>query len=511
MRALQVALWLPLLVTVASSDLPATVTLSEYRTGYDKPAQGGPGWHTIIVTEYFGRVALGSPPQAFDVVFDTGSGNVVVPTIKCVDQACVGHKRFASNVSSTSVQLALEDGTLLIPGKERDSTTITYGTGKLTGEYVRDKLCLSPSSTPASGCLEVDFLGVTQESRFPFSELPFDGIFGLGLSGLSAGPSFNFVKRLAADPAVQEPVFAFYLRRLNVEEDSEVTFGGFNPGRLLGGLSWLPVPKDEAHEKGYWLVAMDDLYVQGKPLGLCSATSSGCQVAFDTGTSLIMGSPSQVKQIESAIGPCTSSMPSISFRLHAETGGTFDLVLDPEDYADVSGGNCGTAFQSMELPASLGQMVVLGQAALRKYYTVYDAKHWRIGVGLAHHGSPVATTTTPKPTTTSEVCADDNQGMLSSNLPGCKSFKDLGYCSRFQPLASQYCRLTCGLCNTTLEALFAADLPTKKVEADLHVPAEADEDVEVAGSGLRVNAERKGALRRRGGSQADFLDLNEEA
>ena len=35
-----------------------------------------------------------------------------------------------------------------------------------------------------------------QESRFPFTELPFDGIFGLGLGGLSAGFSATFGRLL---------------------------------------------------------------------------------------------------------------------------------------------------------------------------------------------------------------------------------------------------------------------------------------------------------------------------
>ena len=29
-------------------------------------------------------------------------------------------------------------------GDDRDTTTITYGTGKLTGEYIRDHVCIGP-------------------------------------------------------------------------------------------------------------------------------------------------------------------------------------------------------------------------------------------------------------------------------------------------------------------------------------------------------------------------------
>eukprot|EP00435_Cladocopium_sp_Y103_P069271 s218_g33.t1 len=193
----------------------------------------------------------------------------------------------------SSVQLALEDGTPLRPGQDRDTTTITYGTGKLTGEYIQDMLCLRQGSGPAA------------ESRFPFTELPFDGIFGLGLGGLSAGPSFNFVNRLvAANEVIRSPTFAFFLRRLDADEDSEITFGGYRPERLEGDVTWLPVPKDEADEKGYWLVTMRDIYVRDKPLHVCDDFRSKprCQVAMDTGTALMMGPRHGVAELLRQIG-----------------------------------------------------------------------------------------------------------------------------------------------------------------------------------------------------------------
>jgi len=346
-------------------------------------------------------------------------------------------------------------------------------------------------------CLDVDFLGVTQESRFPFTELPFDGIFGLGLGGLSAGPSFNLVSRLVGAGNIAS-VFAFFLRRLDADEDSEITFGGYRNDRLKGPVTWLPVPKDEADEKGYWLVSMRDIYVRDQPLHICDdfRLNPRCQVAMDTGTALMMGPRHGVNLLLSAIGGCSQPIPSIRFELDAVGGGTFSVVLDAEDFAEVQGDKCAFAFQAVDLPPNLGAMWVFGQTALRKYYSIYDANRWQVGIGLAEHtankrsASAAQDLGSPAKPQKPEVCEDDNNNMVWSHLPGCKSFASMGYCHRFSPLARKYCRLSCGLC--TAGGPVSAEKEASLVAGDIKesVPA----PVQVSGSGMSISGARRGVV-----------------
>lgn len=442
-----------------------TIPLKEYIAVFESPAPPpAPGQkrrhRRIHVTEYYGKVAIGNPPQEFDVVFDTGSGNVVLPTAKCYDEVCTRHRRFQSRLSRTAVQLANENEDVLQAGEtDRDTTTITYGTGKLTGEYVRDSICMgSQKSIGHEVCTTADFLGVTTESRLPFIELPFDGVFGLGLQGLSAGDNFNFVNLLTRNSTLRNPIFAVFLRNLQAEEDSEITFGAFRRERLTGGgLHWLPIPRDEAEDKGYWLVTMRDVNVNGRGLKLCDDFSSDprCKVAMDTGSSLMMGPPAAVRSLLDAVGmkdDCSNfkELPSLHFQMDAMNGTTFEMVLAPEDYVEQSPDGCTTSFQGMELPPDIGPMWIFGQTLLRKYYSVYDAKEWRVGVGLANHTSArrwePSPPRPPHPDAPKEACVDDNQSMKKSQLPGCKSFQQMGYCTRFPPLAHHYCRRACAFC-----------------------------------------------------------------
>lgn len=484
-----------------------TLPLKEYVTVIDipvpLPSNAAPTLHRVRrplhVTEYYGKIAVGTPPQLFDVVFDTGSGNIVLPTVKCTEEVCSRHRRYRSQASSSSVQLAYEDDTVLAAGQtDRDTTSITYGTGKLTGEYIRDGMCFGYGVEKSQVCVSADFLGVTQESKFPFIELPFDGIFGLGLSGLSTGQNFNFVSRLASNSSDIEPVIAVFLRRLDADEDSEITFGDWRTDRIAPGekMSWLTIPKDEAEDKGYWLVTMRDIFVNGKPLNMCKDSDDGrCQVAMDTGSALSMASPYQISVLMDAIGlnnDCSnwSTLPTLTFELDADAGSSFKMEFRPEDYLEKSADGCAPSFQPLQLPPNLGRMWVLGQFQLRKYYSVYDARRWRVGIALAKHTSKRRAMPSPAPappakTNKPEKCEDDNVHMQEKpfSLPGCTSFSQMGYCQRFQPLAHHYCRLSCGLCQPS-----AARPPLPQVSAAfVDQQPKGPEVVVRKGSGMSVS------------------------
>jgi saccharopepsin len=226
-----------------------------------------------------------------------------------------------------------------------------------------------------------DFAEVTSEPGLAFMLAKFDGILGLAYNSISVNhitpPIYNAIDQGLLD----EPVFAFRLGDTSKDSNNGgvATFGGIDQDQYTGRITYLPVRR-----KAYWEVEFDAI-----TLGDESAELDGTGAAIDTGTSLIVLPSGLAEMINAMIGAkkswngqytldCESreSLPDLTLTLAG-----YNFTISPYDYTLDAGGSCISAFTPMDLPAPIGPMAIIGDAFLRRYYSVYDIG--RDAVGLA--------------------------------------------------------------------------------------------------------------------------------
>jgi len=315
-------------------------------------------------SEYYGEVTIGTPPQKFQVIYDTGSSNLWVPSKSCDNCKKSGAKYDSSSSSSYA--------------KNGEPFMLQYGTGSCNGFLSNDEVGLGEVSIS-----NFSFGEVSHEAADVFGSAPFDGILGMGPAKAAADHVAMPMDQLVAQGKVQHNVFSFYLAS-NETAGSTLVLGGTDEQYYSGEFSYVPVAK-AASILPYWLVSASDIKIAGESTKSCNWLT-GCYMVVDTGTSVLAGPPSAMNAIISKIGNVTAdcsnvhTLPTVSFTM---AGKEFDL--EPEFYVirakDDSGKEqCQLGLEGVNAGVPIW---ILGDPFLRKFYTVWDAEQHRVGFATA--------------------------------------------------------------------------------------------------------------------------------
>ncbi|XP_009075789.1 PREDICTED: cathepsin E [Acanthisitta chloris] len=318
--------------------------------------------------EYFGQISIGTPPQNFTVVFDTGSSNLWVPSVYCVSKACAGHAKFQPAQSSTYQPI----GTPF---------SIQYGTGSLTGVIGSDQVVIEGITVSNQ-----QFAESVSEPGKAFVDAGFDGILGLAYPSLAVDGVTPVFDNMMAQNLVELPVFSVYMST-NPESSlgGELLFGGFDTSHFTGTLNWVPVT-----QQGYWQIQVDNIQLGGT-VAFCT---NGCQAIVDTGTSLITGPTKDIKKLQNYIGAVSvdgedvvecsnlSEMPDLTFTINGLPYTLNAQAYTLMEYADGMA-FCLSGFQGNDIPPPTGPLWILGDVFIRQFYSVFDRGNNRVGLAPA--------------------------------------------------------------------------------------------------------------------------------
>ncbi|KAI0195218.1 vacuolar protease A-like protein [Xylaria flabelliformis] len=313
--------------------------------------------------QYFSEISIGTPPQDFKVILDTGSSNLWVPSQSCGSIACFLHSKYDSSSSSTYK-------------KNGTDFEIRYGSGSLSGFVSQDDVTIGDLKIKGQ-----DFAEATSEPGLAFAFGRFDGILGMGFDRLSVNGIVPPFYQLVNQKLIDEPVFAFYLNSESGSDDSEVVFGGIDKDHYTGKITEIPLRR-----KAYWEVDLDSI-----SFGDETAELDNTGVILDTGTSLIalptdlaellnkeMGAKKGFNGQYSVDCAARDSLPDVSFKLSG-----YDFSISPYDYILEVSGSCISTFMGMDFPAPVGPLAILGDAFLRKWYSIYDVGKGTVGLAKA--------------------------------------------------------------------------------------------------------------------------------
>ncbi|ALC37958.1 CG33128, partial [Drosophila busckii] len=313
--------------------------------------------------DYYGVIAIGTPPQYFKVVFDTGSANLWVPSVNCLssDVACQNHNQYNSSASSTY-------------DANGQSFSIQYGTGSLSGFLSTDTVSIEGLTIQSQ-----TFGEATSQPNGSFTGVPFDGILGMAYRVIAVDNVIPPFYNLYEQSLIDEPTFGFYLSRNgSAQLGGQLILGGIDNSLFTGALTYVPVS-----QQGYWQFRMDSAVMGGY------VACFQCQAIADSGTSLLAVPNGAFALLNRIIGAtlfdgdylvdCSTvgSLPVLSFNI----GGTiFDLPASVyiQSFSEQGTTYCMSSFTSIDT-----QFWILGDVFMGQYYSQFDFGNNRIGFAPA--------------------------------------------------------------------------------------------------------------------------------
>jgi hypothetical protein len=316
---------------------------------------------------FYTEAEIGTPPQKFRFILDTGSSDTWIPGSTCSDLNCGNHTKFYQN-KSNSYQAT------------NKTFQIQYGSGRVLGHWGKDTLNLS--GIPVDN----NYIGLVNQETSGLQSILVDGIIGLGLSSISSAPdNSTWLSNLHKQVPTMTTIFSF---DLNLDNSLRSVF---TIGNILDKYKQTPLNYHAlVSPKGYWTLPLVGIKISDFFYTSQEYCHPYCPVIVDTGTSLVTIPEDYYLTIMLAVLRDTSScsyntdlglfvckdslecrlLPPVTFQILDQQGKTRDYQMDPNEYlAMYSNGGCVILISKS--PSGL-PIWILGMSFLQRYYTIFN-------------------------------------------------------------------------------------------------------------------------------------------
>ncbi|KAF2098280.1 acid protease [Rhizodiscina lignyota] len=225
--------------------------------------------------QWIGNVEIGSPPQTFSAVFDTGSPTFLIPSADCtpangcakdVSKFNPSRSRTFNLSSNTPFEFSFFTGGGVTPGNESQSGFLNTDRVSIGGLTVdNQEIGLVDSATPGFA---------------PFLK-HFQAVIGLGSAADLDGARNPILPALVAAGELLEPIVSFYIPPRSTGH-AELTLGAIDHSKFVGDIHYIRPAVTDGLLASIWNVNFTNIFVNGRPTGVANFA------VLDTGTSNIV-------------------------------------------------------------------------------------------------------------------------------------------------------------------------------------------------------------------------------
>nr|CAB3225059.1 beta-secretase 1-like [Phallusia mammillata] len=355
-----------------------------------------PNLNGTTTTGYYVTVQLGSPPQEFNVILDTGSSNFAI--------AGAPHEfitRYYNVADSTTARRV-----------DSSDITIAYTEGSWKGSVVYDVITI-----PSAGLVDkvtIPMAVITSSDSFFVTESNWEGILGMGYQALAQPQSLNLPSIMDSfvSSAEVEDVFSI---QLCSSADQEATRGSFIIGGADLSLSAGPIEWTRIVQKWFYEIVIIGMKVGNQDVALDCTDFNDDRTIVDSGTSNLrfptkvyavlvqmikelvtqrsftdefyasekMFCSTNINEVYSWFPNITIYLPSVDFNV------TFPLYLFPQNYLQFAVGTGALGTESCVkfaiFPSATG--TVLGTVVMEQYYVVFNRSAGTVGFARSSCGT----------------------------------------------------------------------------------------------------------------------------